>query len=297
MKKEWKWELINEHESLTEGPLWIGKGLIYNECYKNITYFWDPKTLKTSIWRENTGGANGMAFDRSGEIYVCEGENHRLVNININNPNCGPKLITANQSIDKLNMPNDLAINSNGQIYFSDPNYSNKPNFRENESVYLIENSFGGFYQVSQVTFDTKKPNGVLLSVDQKKLFVAESPVDIDFSRQLRSYPIKNNGTLDDYKVLHDFGPYRGIDGMTLTSEGNILATAGSNNSGPGSMIYELNESGRVITTHPCPSNEPTNCSFGGVNNDILFITFATGKVYQVKNSNHIGQISYPTTS
>ena len=102
MKKEWQWELLNEHESLTEGPLWIGKGLIYNECYKNITYFWDPKTLNTSIWRENTGGANGMAFDRSGEIYVCEGENHRLVNINIKNPNSVPKLITTNQSIDKL---------------------------------------------------------------------------------------------------------------------------------------------------------------------------------------------------
>ena len=81
MEENWNWKIISEHKSLTEGPLWIGNGLIYNECYESKTFFWDPKTMKSSLWRNKTGGANGMAFNRSGEIFVCEGENHRVVKI------------------------------------------------------------------------------------------------------------------------------------------------------------------------------------------------------------------------
>ena len=157
----------------------------------------------------------------------------------------------------------------------------------------MIESNFGGFNQVTQVTYDTKRPNGVLLSIDQKTLFIAESPIKKSTPRQLRGYPINSDGTLSDYYILHDFGPHRGIDGMTLTDNGNILATAGSKSSGPGPMIYEFNENGRVISSHPCPSDEPTNCSFGGDNNDLLFVTFATGKVYIIDNTNLKGNLTY----
>ena len=294
MGKKWNWKIISEHKSLTEGPLWIGNGLIYNECYESKTFFWDPKTMKSYLWRDKTGGANGMAFSRSGEIFVCEGENHRVVKINKDNPNNAPIILTNNQNVSSLNMPNDLAIDSLNRIYFSDPNYSANPNTRDNESVYMIESNFGGFNQVTQVTYDTKRPNGVLLSIDQKTLFIAESPIKKSTPRQLRGYPINSDGTLSDYYILHDFGPHRGIDGMTLTDKGNILATVGSKSSGPGPMIYEFNENGRVISSHPCPSDEPTNCSFGGDNNDLLFVTFATGKVYIIDNTNLKGNLTYP---
>ena len=81
---------------------------------------------------------------------------------------------------------------------------------------------------------------------------------------------------------------------MCLDSEGNILATAGHDEGGPGSMIYHFNTSGRVMRTFEAPANKPTNCSFGGQNLDILFITFVGGEVYQVKNTGLKGHLLFP---
>ena len=63
---DWKWTQIANHDTLTEGPVWDGSGLIYNECFVSTTYRGDPKTNESSIWRENTGQANGQTFDRQG---------------------------------------------------------------------------------------------------------------------------------------------------------------------------------------------------------------------------------------
>ena len=81
-----------------------------------------------------------------------------------------------------------------------------------------------GNWTVKRVTFDTNRPNGVLLSADQSVLYVAESPILDNLRRQLRAYPVNSDGTLGDKSVLFDFGAGRGIDGMALTTDGQILA-------------------------------------------------------------------------
>ena len=81
-----------------------------------------------------------------------------------------------------LNMPNDLDLDGQGRIYFSDPNYSAEPNNLPHESVYLAAHTFGGNWTTKRVTFDTNRPNGVLLSADQSILYVAESPVNKSFA-------------------------------------------------------------------------------------------------------------------
>ena len=73
MTDVWKWELIAEHGSLTEGPTWDGGALLYNECYAATTFRWDPKTGESAVWRTDTNQANGMKFDRSGRLFACEG--------------------------------------------------------------------------------------------------------------------------------------------------------------------------------------------------------------------------------
>ena len=75
--------------------------------------------------------------------------------------------------------------------------------------------------------------------------------------RQLRAYPILDDDTLGAFRILHDFGPHRGIDGMCLDTAGNIVATAGFEQSGPGPLIYVFAPSGRVIETHPVPGRSP----------------------------------------
>ncbi|MQG29692.1 MAG: SMP-30/gluconolactonase/LRE family protein, partial [SAR202 cluster bacterium] len=78
---EWNWTQIADHPTLTEGPVWDGSGLLYNECYANTTFRWDPKANESAVWRENTGQANGMSFDRQGQLYVCEGDAHRVTRL------------------------------------------------------------------------------------------------------------------------------------------------------------------------------------------------------------------------
>ena len=77
---------------------------------------------------------------------------------------------------------------------------------------------------------------------------------------------------------------------MTLDSEGNIVATAGFNTSGPGPMIYHFDPEGRVIQTFEAPEDSPTNCTFGGDKKDILYVTFATGAVYMLEGTGLTGQ-------
>ena len=294
MSNSWNWELIAKHDSLTEGPAWDGSGLIYNECYASTSYRWDPETSDSEVWRTGTNEANGMKFDRSGRLFACEGAGNRVVEIDAASPGSDAKVIADNLDGARLNMPNDLDIDGSGRIYFSDPNYSAHPNNLPHESVYLAEHIFGGNWTVKRVTFDTNRPNGVLLSADQTTLYVAESPINPDFRRQLRAYPINTDGTLGQKNVLFDFGPGRGVDGMALTTDGHILATAGSSSAGSGSAIYVFEPDGLVRATHRTPADSPTNCTFGGPALDILYVTFATGHVYQVKNTNMTGHLAYP---
>ncbi len=294
MNDSWEWKLIAQHDSLTEGPTWDGSGLLYNECYAATTYRWDPKTGESGVWRSDTNQANGMKFDRSGRLFACEGGGNRVVEIDPTNPNADATVIADALDGPGLNMPNDLDIDGQGRIYFSDPNYSGEPNNLPHESVYLAEHIFGGNWTVKRVTFDTNRPNGVLLSADQSLLYVAESPTNREFNRQFRSYPVLPDGTLGDKTVLFDFGLGRGIDGMALTTDGQILATAGEPTAGPGSAIYVFEPDGLVRATHRTPAESPTNCTFGGPALDVLFVTFATGHVYQVKNTGMTGHLAYP---
>ncbi len=291
---EWKWTQIANHDTLTEGPVWDGSALLYNECAASTTFRWDPKTNESSVWRENTGAANGQTFDRQGQLFVCESDAHRITKVDASDLNAEPMIISDAYQGETMNWPNDIAVDQQGRVYFTDPNYTGGPSNLDHQSVYMAEHTFGGNWNTLRVTFDTYKPNGLLFSIDQKTLFVADTPTDPAETRRLLAYPVNDDGTLGDHQVLHDFGLGRSIDGMTLTSTGTILATAGSSSSGPGPIIYEFEASGRVVRTYPTPADNPTNCTFGGSSLNTLFVTFKGGEVYQVEDTGHTGQLAYP---
>ena len=109
--------------------------------------------------------------------------------------------------------------------------------------------------------------------------------------RELRAYDILEDGSLGPYIVLHQFGedhrgPQRGIDGMCLDAEGNIVATAGSYASGPGPMIYVWDPRGRVLETHPMPVgiDSPTNCTFGDPDQRTLYVTTGGGHLFRARH-------------
>ena len=127
------------------------------------------------------------------------------------------------------------------------------------------------------------------MSIDGRTLYVAESNSDDpSIDRELRAYPINDDGSLGPYAMLHAFGTdgtnaQRGIDGMCLDREGNIVATAGWPSSGPGPLIYVFDPKGRVLETHPVPCQRPTNCAFGGADRSVLYVTSAEGHVFKAQ--------------
>jgi gluconolactonase len=142
------------------------------------------------------------------------------------------------------------------------------------------------------MTDDTFCPLGIALSQDEKILYVADNGLGHD-KRELRAYPIHDDGTLGSYIVLHTFGsdhrgPHRGISGMCLDSEGYIIACAGSERSGPGPMIYIFAPSGQVIESHPI-SECPTKCAFGDEDLSTIYVTTERGHLYRVRHGGRRG--------
>ena len=163
----------------------------------------------------------------------------------------------------------------------------------DHDSVYRLDEDGDGGWSITRATFDTTRPNGLLFSLDHDVLYVAQSGRREDEYRQLRGYPVLAEGSLGEHTVLHDFGAHRGIDGMVLDTEGNIVATAGFEQSGPGPMIYVFAPDGEVLEMHPMPADRPTNCTFGGEDLTTLYVTTADGHLFRTPTERR-GRLHYP---
>ena len=123
----------------------------------------------------------------------------------------------------------------------------------------------------------------MLFSLNYDFLYVAQSGRREDEYRQLRAYKVNPDKSLGESEVLHDFGPDRGIDGMCLDINGNIVATAGWELGGPGPMIYIFSPDGKILDRHPVPANRPTNCAFGGEKMSTLYVTTIDGHLFKIE--------------
>jgi gluconolactonase len=292
----WDWELLAGPATITEGPAWDGSGLFFTSIDDNEIRRYDPSTGDIVTVYHDTGASNGLAFDAEGALYACEGKGRRVVRYG---PDGLKTTLVDRFEGRRLNSPNDLVLDRAGRIWFTDPRYGDDHSDREldHDSVYRITPPGGGegLWEIERLTFDTTRPNGLLLSWDERTLFVAQSDYDAGSVRQLRAYPILDDGTLGDFSVLHDFGEARGIDGMCWDAAGNIVATCGWARSGPGPRIAVFATDGTVLEVHPLPSmGGPTNCAFGGMNLDTLYITTLDGRLYRVPNTGRRGYLEPP---
>ena len=139
--------------------------------------------------------------------------------------------------------------------------------------------------KVSRVVDDAPAPNGVLLSRDEKTLLVADGDADRGDVCQLLAYPVKRDGSVGPGKSLMVFAPAeRGIEGMCLDSDGNIVACAGWKKGGVGPSVYVISASGTVLETHPVPSDFPMRCAFGDAGLGSLYVTAGDGGLYRATN-------------
>jgi gluconolactonase len=289
----WNFELVAGPFRFTEGPAWDGESLLFTDIPNSRIMRYFPDDGSCAVYRPGTNEANGLMFDTNGQLYACEGGGRRIVRYNDD----GTATVIADRFEGKrLNSPNDLAFDRQGRLWFSDPRYGDKEDDLEldHQSIFRADPQPDGTWQLHRVTYDTTKPNGLLISPDQKWLYVAQSHYGEGNKRELRAYPINDDGTVGQYKVLHVFYPHRGIDGMCLDSNGNIIATAGWQESGPGPMIYVFDPDGQVLETHAVPVDRPTNCTFGDADLKTLYVT-AGGCLFRVRTE-RIGYLIYPSS-
>lgn len=299
MSAAWTFEpAAGPYGGLTEGPAWDGSALLFSHIPGNRTMRYDPATGACTEFRINTEGTNGLAFDRNGVLYGCCQRGRSIVRFESDG-----SLTHLPDRLDgrKINRPNDLAIDSKGRIWFTDPCHNVPADKRELDhgSVLRLAPNAEGGWTLERMTTDTRSPNGIALSHDERTLYVAESGFEREGVRELRAYPIRDDDTLGDFTVLHTFGKdvrgiHRGVDGMCLDADGNIVACAGWPAAGPGPLIYVFAPSGRVLETRPVPfatvSEKPTNCAFGGADMDMLFVTTGEGFLYRVRDSGRHGR-------
>ena len=296
----WNFELLHGPlGNVTEGPAWDGRRLLFTDIFASRILALDPATGVISTARSGTSYCNGLNFDAEGRLYGCEGDARRVVRYE---PDGGTTIITDRFKGKRYNVPNDLAFEPNGRLWFTDPFYEAAAGPRtatrelmalDHEYVYRCDPQPDGGWSVERVTFDTTRPNGLLFSLDYRTLYVAQSGRREDEKRQLRAYPMLDDGSLGPKRVLHDFGEHRGVDGMVLDVEGNIIATAGWERGGPGGSIYVFSPEGEVLERHPVPADRPTNCTFAGPELSTLYVTTTHGHLFRAETQRR-GRLLYP---
>lgn len=256
-------ELISSQFSFTEGPASDTFGNVYFTDQPNDKiYVWNWKTNKIEEFLEKTGRANGTFFDQKGNLLTCSDENGEIWKINEDGV---AEVLTTSFEGKRLNGPNDLWVDQNNGIYFTDPLYVRDywKNFKQeiqDKNLYY-RNSDGKITKLDTFT----QPNGIVGSQKLKKLYVS----DIDANKTY-VYDIQGDGKLINKKLFCNLGS----DGMTLDNLGNLYLT------GKGVTVY--NKNGEQIHHISVPENWTANVTFGGENFSTLFIT-ASKSVYTLK--------------
>ena len=256
-------QLVSDKFSFTEGPAADRFGNVYFTDQPNDKiYFWNWKTNKVEEFLDKTGRANGTYFDEKDYLITCSDESGEIWKINENGV---AEILTTNFEGKRLNGPNDLWLDNDGGIYFTDPLYVRDywKNFKQeifDKNLYY-RNSEGKITKLDTFT----QPNGIVGSLKFKKLYVS----DIDANKTY-VYDIAGAGKLTNKKLFCNLGS----DGMTLDNLGNLYIT--------GNGVTVFNSKGEQIHHISVPENWTANVTFGGENFSTLFIT-ASKSVYTLK--------------
>jgi len=253
--------MVSDQFNFTEGPASDTMGNIYFTDIPNNTIYKFSNDSVLSVFMDSVPG-NGLAFDNNEILIVCGHNGGRNI-YSIDLKTLKITSLIADFNGKKFNSPNDLWIDKENGIYFTDPRYGNRDNMEmENEQVYYLSPDRK---TVIRVTEDLEKPNGVYGIDKGKKLLIADHGAG-----KVYIYNIKKGGNLNGKKVFIDS---ENVDGMTLDELGNIYITSGD--------VKIYNKNGFLIEVIHTPES-PTNVCFGGKDFKTLFIT-ERNKVYTIK--------------
>lgn len=256
---------VSNAYSFTEGPASDKAGNVYFTDQPNDKIIkWNAEDNSLSVFKEPAGRANGLYFDHNGNLLAAADEKNELWRIDKDG---NIDTLLTNYNGKKLNGPNDIWVDPKGGIYFTDPYYQRDYWSRtaaelEDKNVYYIAPDTK---KVSVVASDLVQPNGIIGTPDGKTLYVA----DIG-DKKTYIFTINKDGTLTNRKLFTKMGS----DGMTIDNLGNIYLT--------GEGVTVFNTKGEQIHHIPIDENWTANITFGGKDQDVLFIT-AMGAIYTLK--------------
>ncbi len=308
-----KLEKLFESRVLTEGAAVAPDGQVY---FSEITFshvardengaieaghIWrfDPTTSKTTIFRSPSGMSNGIKFDAAGNMIVAEGADYGGRRVTRTDMKTGKTHIIAGLFEGRpFNSPNDITIDEKGRIYFSDPRYlGHEPIDQPVVGVYRIDKDGS----IERIITDAGKANGVCVSPDQKSLYVVSNdnggtaidrlskgdaqqqadkvstPLRKGFMA-LQAYDLAADGTAKFRKVLVDYAPFDGPDGLVCDKDGNLYVAVRAENR-PGICVYS--PEGKELAY--IKTEVPTNVGFGrGKDAKLLYIT-AGKSLYRIR--------------
>jgi gluconolactonase len=266
----------------TEGPA-------YHDGY---LYFTDGGPLNRMNWatgkaehfRTHCGAPNGLMFDPQGRLIVCESEGRRMVRYEKD----GHLTVLADRYHGmRFNSPNDVTMDSQGRIYFTDPRYGPRDTMQlRDQTGHLVE----GVYRIDapgQVTRilsyeSVQRPNGILITPCDQYLYICDNNNNSNGgARQLVRFDLNKDGSVrpGSKKLIYDWKDGRGPDGMKMDHTGRLYVMAGTNENTDWEVntykagCYILSPGGKLITFIPTGPDEACNVNFGGEDQKTLCMT------------------------
>jgi len=271
-------EILAEGYEWSEGPVWVASEnmLLFSDVPTNIVYRW-KEGEGTAVFLKPSGytgsapttsrepGSNGLALTPDGHLVICQHGDRRLAMLDapFDAPRPAFKTIVDNWQGKRFNSPNDVAVRSNGDYFFTDPPYG-----LASDSAREIE--FHGVYKASRgeialLVDSITRPNGIALMPEENTIIIANS----DREKPVwYAYEISGDDVLTNGRIFYDASDATdeaGLpDGLKIDQQGNVFAT------GPGG-IWIFDRNARLLGKIRLPV-AAANCAFSD-DEKTLFIT------------------------
>lgn len=261
----------------TEGPVWFAdhQHLFFSDIPANRMMRLTPDG-QVSTYRQPSDYSNGNTRDRQGRLVTCQHGTRSVTRTETD----GSRTVLADQYNGRqLNSPNDVVVQSNGAVWFTDPTYGILSDYEGYQAepeqaahnVFRLDPASG---DLKAVISDFVQPNGLAFSLDEKTLYVAESGSshDPDVPSVIRAFRLDDSGGVLGDNVFATID--KGLpDGMRVDAEGHVWSSASDG-------IHCFHPDGTRLGKILVPE-VVSNLCFGGPRGNRLFIT-ATTSVYMI---------------